>query len=200
MLLGVGILRGPGDAAIAAALSSAFFVARIPPLLFQAVQGTLLPKLAGLAGAGRHDDFKNGLRQLMILVCAIATLGTVAAFVVGVPIGEKLFPPFDITAIDLALLVAGNGIFIIALTVAQALIALHGHKMAAVAWGAGVLLFVIGASVISDLALRVEIGFLAGTAVTMIVMGWALRTRMRHGVTEGIGSLISQIEHEPLEL
>ena len=101
---------------------------------------------------------------------------------------------------DLGLLVAGNGIFIIALTIAQALIALHGHKQAAVAWGAEFVTFVIGAAAISDLALRVEIGFLAGTAVTTIVMGWALTARMRHGVSEGIESLISRIEHEPLEL
>ena len=31
-------------------------------------------------------------------------------------------------------------------------------------------------------------------------MGWALVVRMRQGVDEGIDSLISQIEHEPLEL
>jgi O-antigen/teichoic acid export membrane protein len=200
VLLGVGALKRPGDVRLARALNSAFFVARVPPLLFQAVQGTLLPKLAGLAGAGRHDDFKTGFRQLMVLVCGIAALGTAAAFAIGVPIGEKLFPPFNISSLNLGLLVAGNGIFIIALTIAQALIALHGHKQAAVAWGAGVVAFVIGAAAISDLALRVEIGFLAGTAVTTIVMGWALTVRMRHGVSEGIESLISRIEHEPLEL
>ena len=60
--------------------------------------------------------------------------------------------------------------------------------------------FVIGAATISDLALRVEIGFLAGSIVTTLVMAWALLRRMRHGVTEGIGSLIAQIEHEPLDL
>lgn len=200
VLLGVGALKHPGDVRLARALNSAFFVARVPPLLFQAVQGTLLPKLAGLAGAGRHDDFKTGFRQLMVLVCGIAALGTAAAFAIGVPIGEKLFPPFHISSLNLGLLVAGNGIFIIALTIAQALIALHGHKQAAVAWGAGVVAFVIGAAVISDLALRVEVGFLAGTTVTTIVMGWALLARMRHGVSEGIESLISRIEHEPLEL
>ena len=200
VLLGVAILRGPGEAMLAAALSSAFFVGRIPPLLFQAVQGTLLPKLAGLAGAGRHDDFRTGFRQLMVIVCAIAALGTAAAFAIGVPIGEKLFPPFNIGAVDLGLLVAGNGIFIIALTIAQALIALHGHKEAAIAWGAGVVAFVIGAALISDLALRVEIGFLAGTTITTVVMGWALAVRMRAGVSEGIGALIEQIEHEPLDL
>jgi hypothetical protein len=138
----------------------------------------------------------------MLLVVAIAALGTAAAFAVGVPIGKLLFgeDKFNVTALNLGLLVAGNGIFIIALTIAQALLALHGHKEAAVAWGAGVVAFVIGAAVMSDLALRVEIGFLAGSAVTTVVMGWALARRMRRGVEEGIDSLISQIEHEPLEL
>ncbi len=202
VLLGVGVLRKHTDARVAAGLSSAFFVGRIPPLLFQAVQGTLLPKLAGLAGTGRHDDFRRGLRQLMVLVVGIAALGTAVAFAVGVPIGKILFgeDKFNVTAVNLGLLVAGNGVFIIALTIAQALIALHGHKEAAIAWGLGVIGFVIGAAAISDLALRVEIGFLAGTTITTIVMAWALLARMRRGVDEGIESLISQIEHEPLDL
>ena len=53
---------------------------------------------------------------------------------------------------------------------------------------------------IPELDTRVELGFLAGTIATTAVMGWALAVRMRRGVTEGIGSLITQIEHEPLEL
>ncbi len=202
VLIGVGVLKGtsPEQVALASALGSAFFVARVPPLLFQAVQGTLLPKLAGLAGAGRHDDFKTGFRQLMVIVSAIAALGTVAGFAIGVPIGEKLFPPFVISRMDLSLLVAGNGIFIIALTIAQALIALHGHRAAAVAWGAGFVAFVILAAAIQALDTRVEVGFLVGTCVTAVVMGWALAIRMRAGVHEGIGALIEQIEHEPLDL
>ena len=69
-LLGVNLLKGSGDAdtLAVAAFTSAFFVARIPPLLFQAVQGTLLPKLASLAGAGRHDDFRTGFKQLLVIV------------------------------------------------------------------------------------------------------------------------------------
>ena len=45
-----------------------------------------------------------------------------------------------------------------------------------------------------------ELGFLVGTAVTTLVMSLALRTRMRAGITEGIGALIEQIGHEPLDL
>ncbi len=199
-LVGMNVLKTPEDAAIVAGLTSAFFIARIPPLLFQAVQGTLLPKLAGLAGAGRHDDFRTGLKQLLVLVVGIAVVGTVAAFAIGVPIGQKLFPPFDVSAKDLGLLAAGSGMFIIALTVAQALIALHGHRMAAISWGLGVIAFVAVAAVIPDLDLRVEMGFLVGAAVSTLAMGWALLVRMHRGVDEGIDSLISQIEHEPLEL
>ena len=44
------------------------FVARIPLLLFQAVQAALLPKLAGLAGEGKHDDFRAGMRKLVLIV------------------------------------------------------------------------------------------------------------------------------------
>ena len=37
----------------------------IPLLLFQAVQAALLPKLAGLASEGKHDDFRIGMRRLI---------------------------------------------------------------------------------------------------------------------------------------
>ena len=170
---------GKEQALIVAGFTSAFFIARIPPLLFQAVQGTLLPKLAGLAGAGRHDDFRTGLKQLLVIVIGIAAFGTVAAYTIGVPIGKILFPPFDIDPGDLALLAAGSGMFIISLTVAQALIALHGHKAVAFAWAVGVVGFFIGAVPISDLELRVEIGFLLGTSLTTLVMGIALYAAMR---------------------
>ena len=47
------------------------FIARIPILLFQAVQAALLPKLAGLAGEGRHDDFRVGMRKLVLIVIGL---------------------------------------------------------------------------------------------------------------------------------
>lgn len=202
-LLGVNMLKQPGDTAAVAAFTSAFFVARIPPLLFQAVQGTLLPKLASLAGAGRHDDFRTGLKQLLVIVVGIAGVGTLAAFTIGVPVGEILFPPFNIDSLDLGLLAAGSGMFIIALTVAQALLALKGHRQAALAWFLGVIAF-LGVTAafapVAELEMEVELGFLAGAAVTTLVMSYALYNRMKRGVDEGVGSLITQIEHEPLEI
>ena len=203
-LLGVNLLKGPEDSAKAiAAFTSAFFVARIPPLLFQAVQGTLLPKLANLAGAGRHDDFRLALKQLLVIVVGIAAVGTLAAFTIGVPVGEILFPPFNISSLDLGLLAAGSGMFIIALTVAQALLALKGHAAAALAWLLGVIAFVIvtaAVAPVTELEMQVELGFLAGATVSTLVMAGALYARMKRGVPESADSLIEQIEHEPLEI
>lgn len=199
-LLGINFLESSTDKAEAAAFASAFFVARIPVLLFQAVQGTLLPKLANLAGAGRHDDFRTGFKQLLLVVVGIASIGTLAAFTIGPAVGRVLFKDFTIDNLDLGLLALGSGVFIVALTIAQALIALHGHRAATFAWGAGVLGFLLGTAAITGLPLRVEVGFVVGAAIATAVMAGALIIRMRKGVPESIDSLITAIGHEPLEL
>ena len=60
---------------------------------------------------------------------------------------------------------------------------------------------VVAAAIDAGLEMQVELGFLAGAdRRPRLVMGWALAVRMRRGVPEGIGSLITQIEHEPLEI
>jgi hypothetical protein len=92
------------------------------------------------------------------------------------------------------------GVFIIALTVAQALLALKGHRPAALAWLLGVIVFVLVAIPIEDLEKRVELGFLIGAAASTTFMAVSLARRMRRGVPESVEPLISQIEHEPLEI
>lgn len=198
-LLGVNFLKTEADRAAAAAFTSAFFVARIPILAFQAVQGTLLPKLANLAGAARHDDFRSGLRQLLVVVVVIAAGGALAAFTIGPPVGRVLFSEFTIGNIDLGLLAVGSGLFIIALTLAQALLALHGHRVAALAWVSGVGAFAVVAGLTSGLERRVELGFIAGAAAAGSVIAVALARQMRTA-TAGIGRLIEAIEREPIEL
>jgi hypothetical protein len=86
---------------------SAIFIARIPILLFQAVQAALLPKLAALAGAGQHDEFRRGmqsgafivaltLNQGLIALASYARAATawaigIAAFMVPLVFGHELF-------------------------------------------------------------------------------------------------------------
>lgn len=202
-LLGVSLLSTGDpkkDIAIRASFASAFFIARIPVLLFQAVQGTLLPKLAGLAGAGKSQDFRDGLMRLLAVVTGIAVLGTLAGFTVGPIAGRILFKDFDMSSLNLGLLAAGSGAFIIALTIAQALIALNAYARVAFSWVAGVVGFAVVCSLITDIFLRVELGFLAGAAVACALMLLQLQRVMHTGLAISAQSLLEAIEHEPLEL
>jgi O-antigen/teichoic acid export membrane protein len=179
------------------------FLARIPILLFQAVQAALLPKLAGLAGAGRHEDFRNGVRKLVAVVVAIGVIGVIGGGTLGPFAGKLLFgSKFTLGNGDLALLAAGSGLFILALTLAQALIALMGHARALVAWAVGIVAFLVVTALTGpDLFLRVEIGSIAGAAASAAMMAWMLIPRMREGVgADSLTELVQQIEHEPLEI
>jgi O-antigen/teichoic acid export membrane protein len=180
-----------------------FFLARIPVLLFQAVQAALLPKLAHLSGSGRHEDFRNGLRKLVFVILGIGAIGVIGGGTLGPAVGKILFGHnFTLGHVDLALLAGGTGLFILALTLAQAMIALLGHARVLVAWLAGVAVFVIVTAFASqDLFLRVEVGFIPGAATSVVLMGWMLLKQMQRDVPEGtLRHFVEQIEHEPLEI
>jgi O-antigen/teichoic acid export membrane protein len=201
--LGAQLLSTPADRDEVADFIVGLFLARIPILLFQAVEAALLPKLAHLSGSGQHDDFRSGLRKLVLVVVAIGALGVLAAGTIGPTAGEILFgDKFNLGNVDLALLAAGSALFILALTLAQALIALLGHARVVIAWAIGLAMFVgVTAVVGDDLFKRVEIGFIAGAAASALVMAILLLQRLRSGIPEGgLASLVEQIEHEPLEI
>ncbi|MCX6510975.1 MAG: hypothetical protein NT081_09235 [Actinobacteria bacterium] len=199
-LLGVNLLGGTADELVVAGFASAFFIARIPILAFGAIQGVLLPKLAGLAGSGRHDEFKSGLEKLLVLVVAVAIVGTVGSFLVGPTIGKILFKDFTMSAGGLGLLAAGSGVFIIALTLAQALMALGGHRMTVLAWGSGVAAAIVCMAVLVDLQLRVDVGFLVGSVIATFVMFISVIRRRSQMANVGVGLLVDAIEHEPIEI
>jgi O-antigen/teichoic acid export membrane protein len=180
-----------------------FFLARIPILLFQAVQAALLPKLAGLAGTGQHDDFKSVLKKLVAIVTGIGILGVVCGVTIGPEVGKILFgTSFKLSWEDLGLLFAGSAAFILALTLAQALIALQGHGRTLIGWviGLSVTIAVIAATSGSYFLDRVEYGFLAGCLAAAVAMGLLLLTRIRLATPESLSLLVEQIEHEPLEI
>jgi O-antigen/teichoic acid export membrane protein len=201
--LAANLLAEPSEQDLVGKFITGLFIARIPILLFQAVQAALLPKLAHLAGEGRHADFKVGMRKLVLIVLALGALGTIAAGLIGPWAGELLFgaDKFILGNRDLALLAAGSGCFILALTLAQGLIALRGYATTAVSWFVGIIVFVAVTAAGNDLFLRVELGFVVGSAVAAVAMTIALLVRMRSGVPVDAGEeLVENIPHEPLEI
>jgi len=184
----VKVLATDAETKIAGRFLSAVVVARIPLFLFQAIQAALLPKLTGLASAGRLGDFRAGLRRLLSVVAVLALLGTVVGYVLGPMVVRMMSgPEFDMTHRTMGLLAAGSGFYMMALALAQAVIALGGHRRQLVGWASGVLGLLVTTWLISDdLYLRVELGLLVGSVVAFVVMGYLLIRRL---VLSGRGAI-----------
>lgn len=156
-------------------------VARIPLFLFQAIQAALLPKLSGLASAGRISDFRQGLKRLLLVVACLAVAGVIGGTLIG-PFAVKVMAgsDYELSHRTMGMLAAGSGFYMLALAIAQALIALKGHRRQAFGWVAGLITLLATARFSSDdLYFRVELGLLAGSVVAFLVMGALLVKRVR---------------------
>ena len=93
-------------------------------------------------------------------------------------------------------------IVILALVLSQALISLHGHRQAMVAWFLGIVAFVVTlALILHPLFFRVEMGSIAGAGISALAMGLFFLRRLSRGVEAGsLASLVEQIEYGTLEI
>jgi O-antigen/teichoic acid export membrane protein len=164
-----------GKHGVAGRFLNGLIIARIPLFMFQAVQAALLPKLAHLAGAGRHADFKAGLKRLLAVVVAIGVLATVTAFAIGPFVVTTMFgKDFRLSHTDLGYLAAASAVYMLALALAQALIALANYPRVVIGWAVGLVVFTVVTAVQHDLLPRVERGFLAGSVASAAVMAWSV--------------------------
>lgn len=182
--IGASVLATSSQDAELGSFIAGLFIARIPLLLFQAVQAALLPKLAGLLGGGRVAEFRHGLMRLVLLVTGASIVGILLALAAGPIVGTALFgEKFTLSGPSLAALTAGVCLVVIALTLAQAMIALRRYAITAFAWVAGVAVFVTWmATGTSDVFTRAEIAFVCGGVVSAVWMSIAIRSALRQTV------------------
>lgn len=155
-------------------------LARVPLFLFSAVQASALPRLSRLVAAGRHAEFRHGLARLVAVVGALGVVGTVGIATAGPALMKALFgSDFGLARHHLVYLAAASACYMLAMTVAQALIALRAQARVAAAWMAGCATFAVVAAVSPGLLQRAERGLLAGSAVALAVMVAALASMMR---------------------
>lgn len=174
-------------------------LARIPLFLFQAVQAALLPKLTKLAARGEFAEFKGGLTRLLQVVAGIGIVGTTGAFILG-PWAIKLVYGSDLSGRTLAMLALSSAIYMASLAISQAVIALRGHALVALGWGIGVISFLLGTWLSSDLLFRrIEIGLVLSSIAALISFGLALRYKLEAGVASDVGSLHDAMTEIPLE-
>ncbi|MDP9442115.1 MAG: hypothetical protein M3P34_08065 [Actinomycetota bacterium] len=199
----VKVLAAEGEEAIAGQFQAGLIITRVPLFLFQAVQASLLPKLAGLAAAGLFADFRNGLRRLIVVVVAIGVVATVGAFVVGPLVLRLAFGAgFDkLGNADLGYLALASAAFMLAQALSQALIALSGHARAALGWVVAIAVFAVATALGRGLLPRVELGLVAGSLAGVAAMGLLLRSRMRAGVPADVEPLLHELgpDHKIIE-
>jgi O-antigen/teichoic acid export membrane protein len=170
-------LLGDDAAAETGRFMSALLVARLPIFLFQAVQATLIPNFSALAATARHDDLRHAVRGLTVLSGGFVVLLTGGALVAGPETVGLLFGDgFDVSGRTMAVLAAASGLFLLATGLSNAAIALNRHHLTAAAWLAACVLFAVVVTVVPGLLLRVELGYLAGTAAASAVLLVGLRS------------------------
>lgn len=200
----VKVLAKPAEDAIAGQFQAGLIISRVPLFLFQAVQASLLPKLAGLAASGRFTDFRTGLRRLVAVVVAIGLAATIGAFFFGPFVLRLLFgSEFDrLGRGDLGYLALASAAFMLAMALSQALIALHGHAKAAAGWAVAIVVLTLVTWVSShELLLRVELGLVCGALTSVAAMWVLLLAQMRRGVPPTVEPLLGELapDHEIIE-
>ena len=187
-LLNAAVLTVEGtadDAVLAGIVFSVLLIARAPLQLFQAVQGSLLPHLAGLQATAGADEFRRAIRVTVLAIAGFAAAVAIGLFAIGPPVVRTLFDiDRDIARGGLALVGSGMGFHLIAGTLNQAALARGQALGAAIAWLVSAAAFVAWmlSPVIDDQLLRTEVGYCAATALLAILLTAVYRSG------QGVGS------------
>ena len=193
------LMKHPSQKDLVTQFGYGVLLSRIPLFLFQAVQAALLPRLSRLAARNEIDEFRSGFRKLMYIVLAVGAAGIVGSYALGPFIIRKMYDA-ELTSRTLAMLALGSATYMVALALAQAVIALRGHALVAVGWSTGMTAFVLVTWLSSDnLFRRIEFGLVASSLAAMLVFGLALRYKLRRGEIPTDASMMEAITDMPFE-
>ena len=197
--IAAALLSEPGEEARVTQFGKAVLIARIPLFMFQAVQAALLPRLSRLAARDQIVEFRSGLTRLLKAVLVVAVVGTVGAYVLG-PFILRTVMDTKVGNKTMALLALGAAMYMFALALAQAVIALRGHALVALGWGIGMITLVLVTWLSSDdLFRRIELGLVCSSVAALAAFAIALRHLLGSGRTPHGGDVIVAITDMPLE-
>jgi O-antigen/teichoic acid export membrane protein len=184
-LLNGGVLAAqatsPGTP-VAGYVFNALLIARAPLQLFQAVQGSLLPHLAGLhASEGGGERFARAVRITIAAIAGFAAVVALGLLAIGPPVMSVLFSDHAAYGrLGLAAVGLGMGAHLAAGTLNQAALARDHAPAAAGAWLLTAAAFVgwMLLPAIGDELARAEVGYL-GAALLLCALLTALYRRPR---------------------
>ena len=157
------IVNASSGEVLAGFVFNVLLIVRAPLQLFQAIQTSILPHLAGLEVRESAEEFARAIRLTVLAIAAFAgavALGLLAIgpWVMDTVLGDK---GFTYERGGLALVALGMGFHLIAGTLNQAALARRRAGLASAAWLLCAALFVawMVSPVVDDEVLRVETGY-----------------------------------------
>jgi len=155
-------------------------IVRAPLQLFQAVQTSILPHLAGLEARESADEFRRAIRITVLVIAGFGLLVGLGLLAIGPPVMRIFFSDkgFHYDRVGLALVGFGMGLHLISGTLNQAALARGRAAAAAACWLTAAALFVSFqlVDVAHQRIWRVEIGYFGATGVLCALL-WLLYRR-----------------------
>ncbi|QEC50092.1 hypothetical protein FSW04_22630 [Baekduia soli] len=134
---------GPHAGTAAGVVFAATMLVRAPAYLFQGVAAALLPNLTTMLVRRDEHGFRRAVTRTVAILAGFSGLMILGAFVVGPAVMRVLYGAgFDAGRLDLALLAAGAGGYLVAATLSQAALARSEAVGAAAIWAASAAVFV----------------------------------------------------------
>ncbi len=149
-------------------------IVRAPLQLFQAIQTSILPHLAGLEARESADEFHRAIRTTILVIAAFGATVALGLLAIGPPVmtiflGDK---GFTYGRVGLAIVGLGMGLHLISGTLNQAALARGRASAACGAWLVAAALFVafVALPTIHSQVTRVEVGYFIATAVLTVLL------------------------------
>jgi O-antigen/teichoic acid export membrane protein len=186
-LMNAGVLivaANSGGVAITAGLTGFVFnvllIVRAPLQLFQAIQTSILPHLAGLEARESGQEFHRAIRITILVIVGFAGAVALGLLVIGPAVMTALLGDkgFHYGRYGLAVVGVGMGLHLVAGTLNQAALARGRASLASIAWLCSAALFVVlvATPTISAEVTRVEVGYFTAALVLCSLL-WAIYRR-----------------------
>jgi O-antigen/teichoic acid export membrane protein len=178
------VAASSGAAALTSGLTGFVFnvmlIVRAPLQLFQAIQTSILPHLAGLEARENPEEFHRAIRTTVLVIAGFAGAVALGLLAIGPQVmtallGNKGFP---YGRIGLAVVGLGMGLHLVSGTLNQAALARGRSGIAAIAWLSSAALFValVATRTIAHEVTRVEVAYFV-SALVLCGLLWAVYRR-----------------------
>jgi O-antigen/teichoic acid export membrane protein len=180
-LLNAGVLLADWtaeDAVVAGFVFNVLLIARAPLQLFQAIQGSLLPHLAGLEAREGRAEFARAIRVTVMAIAGFSGAVALGLLVLGPWAMDVLFDDaFTYGRWGLALVALGMGAHLTAGTLNQAALARDRAGVAAACWLASAAAFVVwmASPVVEDELVRAQVGYFGAAALLCALLAAVYR-------------------------